>query len=87
MIQPRLVLSDYFEAAMAEAVYEDLGDGSVAGEIPTCVGAVAFAASRAECDTELRSVLEGWVLLGLQLGHRLPVLGGIAFNASESLPT
>lgn len=72
---------------MAEAVYEELSDGSVAGEIPSCVGVLAFAASRAECEKELRSVLEGWVLLGLQLGHRLPVLRGIDINPSQAVET
>lgn len=76
----KLVLSDYLKAAMAEASYEELSDGSVAGEIPSCIGVVAFAVSRAECEEELRSVLEGWVLLGLRLGHQLPVLGGIDLN-------
>lgn len=66
-------------------MYENLGDGSVAGEIPSCVGVVAFAASRAECQAELRSVLEGWVLLGLQLAHQLPVLGGIDLNRSPDV--
>jgi UPF0150-like len=79
----RLVVSAYLDAAMAEAGYEKLGDGSVAGEIPSCVGVVAFAASRPECETKLRSVLEGWMLLGLQLGHRLPVLGGIDLNPPQ----
>jgi predicted RNase H-like HicB family nuclease len=65
---------DYVDAAMADASYEQVADGSFAGEITSCVGVVALAASRAECERELRSVLEGWVLLGLQLGHRLSVL-------------
>lgn len=76
----RLVLSDYFDAAIADAAYEQLSDGGVAGEIPSCIGVVAFAASQADCEEELRSVLEGWVLLGLQLGHHLPVLAGIDLN-------
>ena len=81
----RLVLSDYLGAAMADAVYGKLSDGSVAGEIPSCIGVIAFAASRAECETKLRSVLEGWMLLGLQLGHRLPVLREIDPNRPQEV--
>ncbi|HUM67717.1 MAG TPA: type II toxin-antitoxin system HicB family antitoxin, partial [Chloroflexota bacterium] len=29
---------------------------------------------------ELRSVLEDWLLVGLKLGHPLPVLAGIDLN-------
>jgi hypothetical protein len=29
------------------------------------------------CRNELQKVLEGWILLGLQLGHQLPVLDDI----------
>jgi len=79
-VDQKLVLSDYIGAAMDGAVYEEVGDGTVAGEVPSCVGVVAYGPSRAECERELRSVLEGWVLLGLQLGHRLPVLRGIDLN-------
>ena len=51
-----------------------------AGRIPPCKGVVAFAASLAECQNELRSVLEDWILVGIKLGHRLPVLGDIDLN-------
>ncbi len=73
---------DYLDAAMADAVYEELADGSIAGEIPSCIGVVAYSTSREGCEKELRSVLEGWVLLGLELGHRLPRLRGIDLGRS-----
>jgi hypothetical protein len=31
----------------------------------------------ADCRVELRSVLEDWILVGLKLGHTLPVIAGI----------
>jgi predicted RNase H-like HicB family nuclease len=76
----RYILSDYLSAAMGEAAYDKLGDGSFAGRIPTCPGVVAFGASLNECEAELRSTLEDWVLLGLRLKHPLPVLNGIDLN-------
>lgn len=76
----RFVLSDYVMQALAEAVYDKLEDGSFAGKIPTCPGVVAFGDTLRQCEDELRSVLEDWVLVGLKLGHPLPVLGSIDLN-------
>jgi predicted RNase H-like HicB family nuclease len=76
----RYVLSDYLEQALAQAVYDKLEDGSFAGRIPACPGVVAFGSSLSECEHELRSTLEEWILLGLKLGHPLPVIGGIDLN-------
>ena len=74
------VLSDYVAEAMAEAAYDKLEDGSYSGHIPSCQGVVAFGASLRECERELHSTLEEWVLLGLRLGHHLPVIAGIDLN-------
>jgi predicted RNase H-like HicB family nuclease len=76
----RYVLSDYLEQALAQAIYDKLEDGTFSGRIPACPGVVAFAASLSECEHELRSTLEEWILLGLKLGHPLPVIGGIDLN-------
>lgn len=77
---PRYVLSDYVADALAQAAYEKLEDGSYAGRVPPCPGMVAFGASLRECENELRSTLEDWVLVGLQLKHPLPVIQGIDLN-------
>jgi predicted RNase H-like HicB family nuclease len=76
----RYVLSEYVEQAMAEAEYDKLEDSTYAGRIPACQGVVAFGGSLRECETELQSTLEDWILLGLRLAHPLPVLGGIDLN-------
>ena len=74
------ILTDYLERAIAVAVYDKLEDGTFAGRIPPCKGVIAFAASLRECEHLLRSTLEDWLLLGLRLGHILPVLSGIDLN-------
>ena len=74
------ILSDYVDQALAEAVYDKLEDGAYAGRVPSCLGVVAFAASLRTCQQELRSTLEDWILVGLRLGHPLPVIGGIDLN-------
>ncbi len=77
---PRYVLSDYVAEALAQAVYDKLEDGTFTGRIPSCQGVIAFAATLRECEGELRSTLEDWILVGLRLGHPLPVVGGIDLN-------
>ncbi len=73
-------MSDYLAAAMGEAIYEKLEEGTYAGRIPSCEGVVAFGASLRECEQELRSTLEDWTLVGLRLKHPLPILKGIDLN-------
>jgi predicted RNase H-like HicB family nuclease len=79
-VAPRYVLSEYVEEALAQAAFERLEDGSYAGRIPPCAGVVAFGTTLQECENELRSTLEDWILVGLQLKHPLPVIAGIDLN-------
>ena len=73
-------LTAYIEAAMELAQYDKLADASFCGEIPRLKGLIAFGATLKECERELRSTLEDWILVGLRLGHKLPVLAGIDLN-------
>ncbi len=76
----RYVLSEYVELAMRDAVYDKLEDATFSGRIPSCPGVLAFASTLKECEEELRSTLEDWVLVGLKLRHHLPVIGNIDLN-------
>jgi predicted RNase H-like HicB family nuclease len=76
----RYILSEYVEKVMAQAVYDKLEDGTFAGKIPPCKGVVAFGKTLRECEDELQSTVEDWILVGLKLGHPLPVIGGIDLN-------
>jgi len=76
----RYVLSEYVELAMEDAEYDKLEDGTFSGRIPSCPGVLAFAPMLKECEEELRSTLEDWVLVGLKLRHHLPVIGNIDLN-------
>lgn len=68
------ILSDYLERALAQAEYDKLEDGTFFGKIPSCKGVVAFGATLRECESELHSTLEDWVLVGLKLDHGLPLV-------------
>lgn len=74
------ILSEYLNRAMAGAEYDKLEDGSFSGRIPSCTGVIAFGESLRGCEDELRSTLEDWLLVGLKLGHALPVIDGIDLN-------
>jgi len=73
-------LTDYINYALMYADYDKLEDGTFVGRIPKCKGVIAFAKSLGECEEKLRSTLEDWILVGLKLGHRLPVINGISLN-------
>ena len=77
----RPVLSEYIGQAMEQAEYVKLEDGSYGGSIPVCVGVLAFGETLRECDVQLRSSLKDWILVGLKLGHPLPIVSGIDLNA------
>ena len=74
------MLTTYIHAAMRQATYELLEDGSFYGEIPGFQGVYANADNLEDCRTELQEVLEGWIVLGLKLGHPLPTIDGIHLN-------
>ena len=70
----KFVLTEYIEQALAQADYDKLEDSTYAGRIPACKGVIAFGTSLCECEKELRSTLEDWILVGLKMGHPLPVI-------------
>lgn len=74
------ILSDYISHAMAQAEYDKLEDDTFGGQIPSCLGVIAFGKTLQECEAELRSTLEDWILVGLKLGHLLPVISEIDLN-------
>jgi predicted RNase H-like HicB family nuclease len=71
------VLSDYLNAAMRQAAYETTEDGTVWGEIPGFPGLWAMGVAPEECERELRSTLEDWILIATRYGDTLPVVEGI----------
>jgi len=76
----RFVLTEYLDQAMAEAAYDKLEDGTFAGRVPSCKGVIAFGATLRACEDELRSTLEDWIVVGLKLGHQLPIIADIDLN-------
>jgi predicted RNase H-like HicB family nuclease len=79
-MENKFILSKYIESAMHSATYDKLDDNSYCGKIESCKGVIAFEKTLRDCETELQSVLEDWILLGLKLKHNLPVINDIDLN-------
>jgi predicted RNase H-like HicB family nuclease len=77
------MLTEYIERAMRKAHYNLMENGRFFATIPKCKGLWAEGKTLEKCREELRSTLEDWLLLGLQLGHFLPVIDGINLNRSN----
>jgi len=75
------MLIGYLRAAMRRAKYEILEDGAFYGEIPGFQGVFANADNLEDCRQQLQEVLEEWLVLGLRMGHPLPVVDNIALVA------
>ena len=71
------------ERAMRKAHYKLMENGRFFGSIPQCKGLWAEGKTLEKCREELRSTLEDWILLGLQLGHALPVIDRINLNRTN----
>lgn len=74
------MLIEYINRAMSKAQYDKLEDGTYFGKILRCPGVVAFGKTLYECQEELRSVLEGWLIVKIRHGDKLPVMNGVNLN-------
>ena len=78
------MLTSYIHAALRRAKYEIIEDGQYYGEIPGLDGVWASAGTLEDCREELRETLEDWLVLGLRMGHALPVVDGINLIPAEA---
>jgi len=76
----KYIFTGYIESALLHAEYEKLEDGTYSGRIPLCKGVIAFGKTLKECEKELQSTLEDWILVGLKLGHNIPVIDEYDLN-------
>lgn len=74
------MLIEYINKAMSKSEYEKLEDGSYCGKIPQCPGIIAFSDTLYGCQEELRSVLEGWLIVKMRHDDPLPVIDNIDLN-------
>jgi predicted RNase H-like HicB family nuclease len=74
------MLIQYIDKAMRKAIYDKLEDGSFSGRIPRCPGVIAFGKTLSQCQEELMSSLEGWLIVKIRHGDKLPVIDRINLN-------
>ena len=79
------MLTAYIRAAMRHAHYEILEDRTYYGEISGFQGVYANTDTLEACREELQEVLEGWIILGLRLGHSLPEVDGLRLDVVSEL--
>jgi predicted RNase H-like HicB family nuclease len=79
------MLTAYIQEAMHRAGYKILEDGTYYGWVQELPGVWAQASTLEECRTDLQAVIEDWLLLGLKLGHELPVLGDLNLNKTVEI--
>ena len=80
------MLVEYINKAMSKAIYDKLEDGSFTGKIPQCPGVIAFGKTLYGCQEELRACLEGWLIVKIRHGDKLPVIGMINLNKKMPAP-
>ena len=83
MEKEKVVLANYIDVAMEQAVYEIIEDeGTYWGEIPVLQGGWARHRTLEGCRRELREAVSDWIALRLRLrlGVRIPVLAEMDLN-------
>jgi len=70
------MITDYIEAAIAEAKYEIIEDEEpFYGEVPSLVGVWATGKTLEECRKNLAEVIDGWIIVRLKKGLPVPPIG------------
>ncbi len=77
------MLTRYIQAAMQQARYEILADGSFYGSIPALDGVWANAAALEACREELEEILEDWLLFRIARQLPVPPLADIELTIRE----
>ena len=70
------MITDYIEAALAEAKYEIIEDEEpFYGEVPSLAGVWATGETLEECRRNLAEVIDGWIVIRLRRGLSIPPIG------------
>ena len=73
------MIRTYIQAALKHARYEliDQAGEPYYGEVPELQGVLATGKTLEECRANLEDALDAWLVLGIQLGHKIPAIDGI----------
>jgi predicted RNase H-like HicB family nuclease len=80
------MLTEYIEEALKRAHYEIINDEEpYYGEIKDIPGVWATGKTLEECRSNLREVVEGWILLSIKKGLPVPKLGDFEIKEIEEI--
>lgn len=81
-------LLHYIESALTYAEYERDENGMIIASVPNASGFFAQGESVEEARSNLRDVIEGNVMLALQLGFAIPMIKGVTIEEqnAEAVP-
>ncbi len=81
------LLSEYIKQALKKAQYEKDENDVVIAKVPGCSGFFAQGDTFEEARTNLQDVIEGNVILALQLGFAIPVIEGLEMKEYDYAET
>ena len=79
------MFAEYIQAALERAEYEIMEEDEPEpyyAHVPDLPGVWATGKTFEDCRKELFSVIEGWIVLGLRLGHAIPAINGHTIDVS-----
>ncbi len=80
------MIREYVEQAMEKAHYEIIeNSGQYYGEIAVCRGVWATGKTLEECRKNLEDVLEGWILLRVRRGLKIPPINNRVVKPLEKI--
>lgn len=77
------MFSEYIQAALLQAEYDTLEDGSYVATVPGLQGVIAVGDTLEECRMDLIEVIEEWIVARLQWGYSIPSIGGQTITSSK----
>jgi predicted RNase H-like HicB family nuclease len=76
------MFTEYIQAALKHAKYETLEDETYMATVDGLRGVIAVGDTIEDCSQDLIEVIEGWVALGLRMGHTIPTIDGRTIDIS-----
>jgi len=65
------MFSEYIQAALKQAEYDTLEDGTYVATVVGLQGVIAIGDTIEECHKDLIEVIEGWIALRLRFGEMI----------------
>lgn len=83
-----VMIIEYINAALEKAKYEIISDEEpFYGEVPGLKGVWASGKTLEECRRNLGETIEGWIVLRLRKGLKIPPIGNIRIEEPKVMET